>query len=122
MRAPLRAVSRRLAHGIIRGYQIVLSPWLGANCRYHPTCSQYALEAIERALDGIDGETVLHTCFGYAPIAYAYSFYKHSALSFVYQAKLLIIFHLLRHTGGYTLYIYVRYSKYSHGYLLFIRL
>jgi 5-methyltetrahydropteroyltriglutamate--homocysteine methyltransferase len=28
----------------------------------------YALEAINRALDGIDGETVLHTCFGYAHI------------------------------------------------------
>ena len=27
---------------------------------------EYALEAIDRALDGIDGETVLHTCFGYA--------------------------------------------------------
>jgi 5-methyltetrahydropteroyltriglutamate--homocysteine methyltransferase len=29
---------------------------------------EYALEAINRALDGIDGETVLHTCFGYAHI------------------------------------------------------
>jgi 5-methyltetrahydropteroyltriglutamate--homocysteine methyltransferase len=29
---------------------------------------EYALEAIERALDGIEGDTVLHTCFGYAHI------------------------------------------------------
>ena len=29
---------------------------------------EYALEAIERALDGIAGETVLHTCFGYAHV------------------------------------------------------
>jgi 5-methyltetrahydropteroyltriglutamate--homocysteine methyltransferase len=29
---------------------------------------QYAVEAINRALEGIDGETVLHTCFGYAHI------------------------------------------------------
>jgi len=29
---------------------------------------EYALEAINRALDGIEGETVLHTCFGYAHI------------------------------------------------------
>jgi 5-methyltetrahydropteroyltriglutamate--homocysteine methyltransferase len=29
---------------------------------------EYALEAIDRALDGIDGDTVLHTCFGYAHI------------------------------------------------------
>src|SRR6478672_5876412 len=31
---------------------------------------EYALEAIERALDGIDGDTVLHTCFGYAAIVH----------------------------------------------------
>ena len=39
------------AHALIRtalrGYQIVLSPWLGTSCRYHPTCSHYALEALE---------------------------------------------------------------------------
>src|SRR5438034_7874712 len=29
---------------------------------------EYAIEAIDRALEGIDGETVLHTCFGYAHI------------------------------------------------------
>ena len=32
---------------------------------------EYALEAIDRALDGIEGETVLHTCFGYAAIVHA---------------------------------------------------
>jgi 5-methyltetrahydropteroyltriglutamate--homocysteine methyltransferase len=31
---------------------------------------EYALEAIDRALDGIDGETVLHTCFGYAALVH----------------------------------------------------
>jgi 5-methyltetrahydropteroyltriglutamate--homocysteine methyltransferase len=31
---------------------------------------EYAVEAIDRALDGIDGETVLHTCFGYAHIVH----------------------------------------------------
>jgi 5-methyltetrahydropteroyltriglutamate--homocysteine methyltransferase len=31
---------------------------------------EYALEAINRALDGIEGETVLHTCFGYAHIVH----------------------------------------------------
>jgi 5-methyltetrahydropteroyltriglutamate--homocysteine methyltransferase len=35
----------------------------------HPEpAREYAIEAIDRALDGIDGETVLHTCFGYAHI------------------------------------------------------
>ena len=70
MRAFPRALSRRLAHGIIRGYQIVLSPWLGANCRYHPTCSQYALEAIDRhgALKGtwIAGKRILR-CHPFHP-------------------------------------------------------
>jgi 5-methyltetrahydropteroyltriglutamate--homocysteine methyltransferase len=31
---------------------------------------EYAIEAIDRALDGIDGDTVLHTCFGYAHIVH----------------------------------------------------
>ena len=31
----------------IRAYQVVLSPLLGPNCRYYPTCSQYAIDAIE---------------------------------------------------------------------------
>ncbi|WP_213697336.1 membrane protein insertion efficiency factor YidD [Acetomicrobium sp.] len=32
----------------IRLYQIFLSPLLGRNCRFYPSCSQYALEAIEQ--------------------------------------------------------------------------
>ena len=32
----------------IRFYQLVLSPLIGSNCRYQPTCSAYALEAIEK--------------------------------------------------------------------------
>jgi len=33
---------------LIRLYQKFLSPLLGANCRYTPTCSQYGLEAIKK--------------------------------------------------------------------------
>lgn len=33
---------------LIRAYQLLISPMLGANCRYSPTCSQYGLEAIRR--------------------------------------------------------------------------
>jgi putative membrane protein insertion efficiency factor len=33
---------------LIRGYQKLLSPLLGNRCRFHPTCSHYAVEAIER--------------------------------------------------------------------------
>lgn len=32
----------------IRFYRLVFSPWVGFNCRYQPTCSAYALEALER--------------------------------------------------------------------------
>lgn len=32
--------------GAIRGYQFLLSPWLGNQCRFYPTCSEYARLAI----------------------------------------------------------------------------
>jgi uncharacterized protein len=32
----------------LRGYQYLLRPLLGANCRFYPSCSDYALEAVER--------------------------------------------------------------------------
>lgn len=38
----------KLLIGTIRLYQRFLSPWLGQNCRFHPTCSQYAVEAIAK--------------------------------------------------------------------------
>jgi hypothetical protein len=34
--------------GLIRLYQLVLSPLLGPKCRYTPTCSHYAMEAIRK--------------------------------------------------------------------------
>ena len=39
---------KRVLIGIIRGYQLVLSPMLGSNCRFYPSCSHYAKEAIEK--------------------------------------------------------------------------
>lgn len=33
---------------LIRGYQIVISPLYGPVCRYYPSCSSYALEAVRR--------------------------------------------------------------------------
>lgn len=33
---------------VVRAYQVVLSPLLPAACRYHPTCSNYAIEALEK--------------------------------------------------------------------------
>lgn len=32
----------------VRGYQVSISPLLPATCRYHPSCSSYAIEAFER--------------------------------------------------------------------------
>jgi putative membrane protein insertion efficiency factor len=32
---------------LIRGYQLVIGPLLGPRCRFYPSCSQYAIEAIE---------------------------------------------------------------------------
>jgi len=39
---------RRILVTLIRVYQWLLSPILGQNCRYHPSCSHYAVEAVER--------------------------------------------------------------------------
>lgn len=32
---------------LVRGYQIVLSPWVGQSCRFTPTCSSYAIDALK---------------------------------------------------------------------------
>ncbi len=34
--------------GLVKAYQVLLSPWLGGRCRYQPTCSAYAEEALRR--------------------------------------------------------------------------
>lgn len=39
---------KRLLLAIIRAYQYLLSPWVGNQCRFYPTCSHYAAEAIQR--------------------------------------------------------------------------
>lgn len=41
-------VSRRIALALIRAYQTGISPALGPRCRFEPTCSLYAYQAIER--------------------------------------------------------------------------
>lgn len=39
---------RFLLTSFVRGYQLFVSPLLPASCRYYPSCSQYAIEALER--------------------------------------------------------------------------
>lgn len=38
----------RIAALPVHAYRLLLSPWVGRNCRYDPTCSAYALEALEK--------------------------------------------------------------------------
>lgn len=42
---------------LVRAYRLLVSPLLGPRCKYHPTCSQYALDALREA--GLARGTVL---------------------------------------------------------------
>lgn len=34
--------------GMVKGYRLFLSPWLGSSCRFEPTCSVYAIGALQQ--------------------------------------------------------------------------
>lgn len=44
----MRGLAQRFLAGLIRSYQILISPMLGSNCRFQSRCSRYALEAVTR--------------------------------------------------------------------------
>ncbi len=44
----LRKYVQRLLIALVRFYQRAISPLLGSNCRFSPTCSQYTIEAVEK--------------------------------------------------------------------------
>lgn len=44
----MRSIMRSMLLSLVRFYQRYISPQLGSNCRYYPTCSHYTYEAIER--------------------------------------------------------------------------
>jgi putative membrane protein insertion efficiency factor len=44
----LERALRRAAIACVRGYQLIVRPWLSPRCRFHPGCSCYAIEALER--------------------------------------------------------------------------
>lgn len=37
----------RLFSSLVRGYQLIVSPWFAPTCRYYPSCSQYAIDALK---------------------------------------------------------------------------
>jgi putative membrane protein insertion efficiency factor len=39
---------RSLLIGLVKGYRLLLSPWLGSGCRFEPTCSAYSLQALQQ--------------------------------------------------------------------------
>jgi putative membrane protein insertion efficiency factor len=43
-----RSLAAVLARWLIRLYQLTLSPFIGNQCRFHPSCSNYALDAVDR--------------------------------------------------------------------------
>jgi len=43
-----RPAGRRVVIAAIRGYQLLFSPLYAGSCRFHPSCSAYAVEAIDR--------------------------------------------------------------------------
>lgn len=43
----LKSIFSYIIIGIVRFYQLAISPWLGKSCRYSPTCSQYMIEAVQ---------------------------------------------------------------------------
>jgi|SRR5690606_2641072 len=44
----VRAIPRLLLVGFVQSYQMFISPLLPSSCRYYPSCSTYAVEALER--------------------------------------------------------------------------
>lgn len=44
----LLTLPQRALLALVRGYRLLLSPWLGSACRFEPTCSAYALQALEQ--------------------------------------------------------------------------
>jgi putative membrane protein insertion efficiency factor len=44
----LYRLPQKLLVGLVKGYRLLLSPWLGSSCRFEPTCSAYSLQALQQ--------------------------------------------------------------------------
>ena len=44
----LLSIPRLILIGLVRLYQLIISPHLGSSCRFTPTCSQYAIQALQK--------------------------------------------------------------------------
>ncbi len=44
----LQTLAQQMLIGLVQGYRWFLSPWLGSACRFSPTCSAYALQALQQ--------------------------------------------------------------------------
>lgn len=42
----LKYIFSKLIIGLVRFYQLAISPWIGSRCRYQPTCSHYMIDAV----------------------------------------------------------------------------
>lgn len=71
--------------GLVRAYQYLLSPWLGRRCRFYPSCSEYAVEALQKH-GGVAGSWLtlrrLARCHPYHPggvdlVPESFEFRKH---------------------------------------------
>jgi putative membrane protein insertion efficiency factor len=47
LKSILRMPARALI-GLVRAYQLLLSPFFGGQCRFHPSCSEYFVQAVEK--------------------------------------------------------------------------
>ncbi|MGE8047133.1 membrane protein insertion efficiency factor YidD [Pseudomonas monteilii] len=42
----MRQLTNSILIALVRGYQLCISPIIGSRCRFHPSCSQYSIEAL----------------------------------------------------------------------------
>lgn len=44
----MKSISSKIIIYLIKAYRLILSPWLGNHCRFYPSCSAYAIEALQQ--------------------------------------------------------------------------